>query len=146
MAHEYDIDDYESDDRPSLATMILKIGSDNRSKYFKNISEYLNIVYDNWGYQNHNTIIFIFDLDQSEYPRRAPSYDYYWNYHTTSGHEYSDEYKDLVHKVYCMRVVGGGGLHHDEMVAHFNTIIEKYGNDAYVDAINILGFEEDCWL
>ena len=45
-----------------------------------------------------------------------------------------------------MRVVGGGGIHHDEMVAHFNTIIEKYGNDAYVDAINILGFEEDCWL
>jgi hypothetical protein len=83
-----------------------------------------------------------------EYPRRAPSYEYYWNNDVNDVYndpELPDDYKELVHKVCCLRIVGGAE-NYDEMVAHLRTIIEKYGLDAYADAIRILGFEEDCWL
>lgn len=135
-----------SEDDIDLATLIIKIGSDKRSKYFKDIDKYLNKIYDTWGYRVHNDIIFIFELDEFEYPRRAPSYDYYWN----NDEEYNDpelpdDYKELVHKIFCLRVVGGAE-NYDEMVAHFRTIIEKYGLDAYANAIRILRFEEECWL
>jgi hypothetical protein len=39
----------------------------------------LNKIYDNWGFETHNKIISIFELDKAEYPRRAPTYEYYWN-------------------------------------------------------------------
>ena len=134
-----------SDDDVDLATLIIKIGSDKRSKYFKNIPQYLNKIYDNWGYETHNQIISIFELDKAEYPRRAPSYEYYWNNDEYNDPELPDDYKELVHKVLCLRVVGGAE-NHDEMVGHFRTITEKYGYDAYADAIRILRFEEECWL
>lgn len=134
-----------SEDDMDLATLIIKIGSDKRSKYFKEIPKYLNKIYDNWGYETHNQIISIFELDKTEYPRRAPSYEYYWNNDVYNDPELPDDYKEVVHKVFCLRVVGGAE-NYDEMVAHFRTIIEKYGLDAYANAIKILGFEEDCWL
>lgn len=134
-----------SEDDMDLAALIIKIGCDKRSKYFKNIDKYLNNIYDTWGYRVHNDIIFIFELHEFEYPRRAPSYDYYWNNDEYNDPELPDDYKELVHKVFCLRVVGGAE-NHDEMVSHLRTIIEKYGLDAYANAIRILGFEEDCWL
>ena len=134
-----------SDDDMDLAALIIKIGSDKQSKYFKDIPKYLNKIYDNWGYETHNQIISIFELDKAEYPRRAPSYEYYWNNDVYNDPELPDDYKELVHKVCCLRIVGGAE-NYDEMVAHLRTIIEKYGLDAYADAIRILGFEEDCWL
>ena len=134
-----------SEDDMDLGALIIKIGSDKQSKYFNNIPKYLNKIYDNWGYQNHNDVIFIFELDTMEYPRRAPSYEYYWNNDAYNDPEVPDDYKELVHKLFCLRVVGGAE-NYDEMVAHLRTIIEKYGLDAYADAIRILGFEEDCWL
>ena len=134
-----------SEDDMDLATLIIKIGSNKRSKYFKDIPKYLNKIYDNWGYQTHNDVIFIFELDKTEYPRRAPSYEYYWNNDEYNDPDLPDDYKELVHKVFCLRVVGGAE-NHNEMVHHFKTITEKYGYDAYVNAIKILRFEEDCWL
>ena len=134
-----------SDDDMDLAALIIKIGSDKQSKYFKDIPKYLNKIYDNCGYETHNQIISIFELDQMVYPRRAPSYEYYWNNDVYNDPELPDDYKELVHKVCCLRIVGGAE-NYDEMVAHLRTIIEKYGLDAYADAIRILGFEEDCWL
>ena len=134
-----------SEDDMDLATLIIKIGSDKIGKYFKDIPKYLNKIYDNWGYQTHNDVISILELDKAEYPRRAPSYEYYWNNDVYNDPELPDDYKELVHKVCCLRIVGGAE-NYDEMVAHLRTIIEKYGLDAYADAIRILGFEEDCWL
>jgi hypothetical protein len=134
-----------SEDDMDLATLIIKIGYGKTGKYFKDIPKYLNKIYDNWGYQTHNDVIFIFELDKTEYPRRAPSYEYYWNNDAYNDPEVPDDYKELVHKVFCLRVVGGAE-NHDEMVGHFKTITEKYGYDAYADAIRILRFEEDCWL
>jgi hypothetical protein len=131
-----------SEDDMDLATLIIKIGSDKRSKYFKDIPKYLNKIYDNWDYQTHNDVIFIFELDKAEYPRRAPSYEYYWNNDAYNDPEVPDDYKELVHKIFCLRVVGGAE-NYDEMVAHLRTIIEKYGLDAYANATRILGFEED---
>ena len=134
-----------SEDDMDLSALIIKIGYGKRGKYFKDIPKYLNKIYDIWGYQTHNNVIFIFELDKMEYPRRAPSYDYYWNNEEYNDPELPDDYKELVHKVLCLRVVGGAE-NHDEMVGHFKTITEKYGYDAYADAIRILRFEEDCWL
>jgi len=134
-----------SEDDMDLATLIIKIGYGKRGKYFKDIPKYLNKIYDKYGYQTHNDVISILELDKAEYPRRAPSYEYYWNNDVYNDPELPDDYKELVHKVCCLRIVGGGE-NHDEMVAHLRTIIEKYGLDAYADAIRILGFEEDCWL
>jgi len=134
-----------SEDDMDLAQLIIKIGSDKKGEYFNNISKYLNKIYDNWGYQTHNDVIFIFELDKAEYPRRAPSYEYYWNNDAYNDPEVPDDYKELVHKLFCLRVVGGAE-NYDEMIGHFRTIIEKYGLDAYANAIRILGFEEDCWL
>jgi len=131
-----------SEDDMDLATLIIKIGYDKKGKYFNNIPKYLNKIYDNWGYQTHNDVIFIFELDKAEYPRRAPSYEYYWNNDAYNDPEVPDDYKELVHKVFCLRVVGGAE-NYDEMIAHFRTIIEKYGIGAYANAIRILGFEED---
>ena len=134
-----------SEDDTDLAALIIKIGYRKRSKYF-DIPNYLNKIYDNWGYQTHNDVISILELDQMEYPRRAPSYEYYWNNDVVyNDPELPDDYKQLVHKVCCLRIVGGAE-NYDEMVSHLRTIIEKYGLDAYADAIRILGFEEDCWL
>ena len=134
-----------SEDDMNLAQLIIKIGYDKKGKYFNNIPKYLNKIYDNWGYQTHNDVIFIFELDKAEYPRRAPSYEYYWNNDTYNDPEFPDDYKELVHKLFCIRVVGGAE-NYDEMIGHFRTIIEKYGLDAYANAIRILGFEEECWL
>jgi hypothetical protein len=67
-----------SEDDTDLAALIIKIGYRKRSKYF-DIPNYLNKIYDNWGYQTHNDVISILELDRMEYPRRAPSYEYYWN-------------------------------------------------------------------
>lgn len=134
-----------SEDDMDLAELIINIGSDKQSKYFKNIPQYLNKIYDNWGFETHNKTISIFELDKTEYPRRAPSYEYYWNNNVYNDPELPDDYKQLVHKICCLRIVGGAE-NHDEMVAHLRTIIEKYGLDAYANAIRILGFEEDCWL
>ena len=134
-----------SEDDMDLGALIIKIGYGKRGKYFKDIPKYLNKIYDNWGYQTHNDVISILELDRMEYPRRAPSYEYYWNNEAYNDPEVPDDYKELVHKVFCLRVVGGAE-NHDEMVGYFRTIIEKYGYDAYADAIRILGFEEDCWL
>jgi len=131
-----------SEDDMDLAQLIIKIGYDKKGKYFNNISKYLNKIYDNWGYQTHNDVIFIFELDKAEYPRRAPSYEYYWNNDAYNDPEVPDDYKELVHKLFCLRVVGGAE-NYDEMIGHFRTIIEKYGIDAYANAIRILGFEED---
>jgi hypothetical protein len=134
-----------SEDDMDLGALIIKIGYGKRGKYFKDIPKYLNKIYDNWGYQTHNDVISILELDKAEYPRRAPSYEYYWNNDAYNDPEVPHDYKELVHKVFCLRVVGGAE-NHDEMVGHFRIIIEKYGYDAYADAIRILGFEEDCWL
>jgi hypothetical protein len=137
-----------SEDDMDLGALIINIGFDKRGKYFKDIPKYLNKIYDNWGYQTHNDVISILELDQMEYPRRAPSYEYYWNNDVNDVYndpELPDDYKEAVHKVFCLRVVGGAE-NHDEMVGHFRTITEKYGYDAYANAIIILGFEEECWL
>ena len=48
-----------SEDDMDLVALIIKIGSDKRCKYFKNIPKYLNKIYDTWGYRAHNEIIFI---------------------------------------------------------------------------------------
>lgn len=132
-----------------LADLIIKVGCDKRGKHFNNIANYLDIIYENWGFETHNTVLHIFELHEipgHSYHRRTPSYDYYWKNVVVDNPDYPDEYKDLIHKVFCLRVVDGSGIHHAEIEKYFNTIIEKYGNEAYVDAINILGFEEDCWL
>ena len=134
-----------SEDDMDLGALIIKIGYGKIGKNFKDIPKYLNKIYDTWGYQTHNDIIFIFELDKAEYPRRAPSYEYYWNNDVYNDPELPDDYKEAVYKICCLRIVGGAE-NHDEMVAHLRTIIEKYGLDAYADAIRILGFEEDCWL
>jgi hypothetical protein len=134
-----------SEDDMDLGALIIKIGYDKIGKYFKDIPKYLTNIYDNWGYQTHNDVISILELDKLEYPRRAPSYEYYWNNEEYNDPELPDDYKELVHKVFCLRVVGGAE-NHDEMVGHFKTINEKYGYDAYAGAIRILRFEEDCWL
>ena len=134
-----------SEDDMDLGALIITIGYGKRGKYFKDIPKYLNKIYDNWGYQTHNDVISILELDRMEYPRRGPSYEYYWNNDVYNDPELPDDYKELVHKVCCLRIVGGAE-NHDEMVGYFRIIIEKYGYDAYADAIRILGFEEDCWL
>ena len=134
-----------SEDDMDLGALIIKIGYGKRGKYFKDIPKYLNKIYYNWGYQTHNDVISILELDRMEYPRRGPSYEYYWNNDVYNDPELPDDYKELVHKVCCLRIVGGAE-NHDEMVGYFRIIIEKYGYDAYADAIRILGFEEDCWL
>ena len=134
-----------SEDDMDLGALIIKIGYGKIGKNFKDIPKYLNKIYDNWGFQTHNNVISILELDRMEYPRRAPSYEYYWNNEAYNDPEVPDDYKELVHKVFCLRVVGSVE-NYDEMVGHLRTIIEKYGLDAYADAIRILGFEEDCWL
>lgn len=131
-----------------LADLIMKIGCDKRGKYYNNIAKYLDIIYENWGFELHNKMIYMFDLaelSEHSYPRRAPSYDYYWSNVAADDADYPDQYKDIIHKVFCLRVVGSLE-NHEEMVKHLNTIIEKYGDDAYADAINILCFEPDVWL
>ena len=131
-----------------LADLIMKIGCDKRGKYFDNIAKYLDIIYENWGFELHNKMIYMFDLaelSEHSYPRRAPSYDYYWSNVAADDADYPDQYKDIIHKVFCLRVVGSLE-HHEEMVKHLNTIIEKYGDDAYADAINVLCFEPEVWL
>jgi hypothetical protein len=131
-----------------LADLIMKIGCDKRKQYYDDNAKYLDIIYENWGFEIHNKILHMFDfegLSDHTYPRRAPSYDYYWTNVAADDADYPDEYKDLIHKVFCLRVVSGRE-HQAEIVKHLNTIVEKYGNDAYADAINILSFEQTGWL
>ena len=131
-----------------LADLIMKIGCDKRKQYYDDNAKYLDIIYENWGFEVHNTMLYMFDfegLSDHSYPRRAPSFDYYWTNVAADDADYPDEYKDLIHKVFCLRVVSGRE-HQAEIVKHLNTIVEKYGNDAYADAINILSFEQTGWL
>lgn len=131
-----------------LADLIMKIGCDKRGKYYNDIAKYLDIIYENWGFETHNTMIYMFDLDglsEHSYRRRAPSYDYYWTNVVADDDDYPDQYKVLIHKVFCLRVVGGPN-EHEEIVKQFDIMVEKYGDDAYADAINILCFEPEVWL
>ncbi len=131
-----------------LADLIMKIGCDKRGKYYNDIAKYLDIIYENWGFETHNTMLYMFDfegLSDHSYPRRAPSFDYYWTNVAADDADYPDQYKVLIHKVFCLRVVGGPN-EHEEIVKQFDIMVEKYGQDAYADAIHILGFEPEFWL
>ena len=122
----------------------------------ENIASYLSDIYDNFGYYTHNKVIDELHLKDYNFTRKGPTNDIFWSDHTENYEYYKNlngitnlqnenEYKEMIYRIYCLRIIYGGVESHDAIINHFETIKHNYDMIVLETAILVLGFEEE-WL
>tara|TARA_B110000305_G_scaffold199460_1_gene226177 strand:- start:208 stop:657 length:450 start_codon:yes stop_codon:yes gene_type:complete len=144
------------DDKPNqilFNDLIQKINNENCEE---NIASYLSDIYEKFGYYTHNKVIDELQLKDYNFTRKGPTNDIFWSDHTENYEYYKNlngitnlqnenEYKEMIYRIYCLRIIYGGVESHDAIINHFETIKHNYDMIVLETAILVLGFEEE-WL